>query len=177
MAEGSMTIGNVIFKTIVAFQSHNINFVGNITVQDTSESANTDTYLGVEATNIKIFEGASMLAGTTILHANDTIEMRDGSQILSTKSNTCVDDRNIPDLFACIHPTEKEAERIEYSAIMAKFREQFPTYLAGRTELTFPNWWGAIKSNYTVYMISSGQTKLDGATINAPRIGICAGDA
>lgn len=118
-----------------------------------------------------------MVAGIAIIHANDTIEMKEGSSITSTVPHTCTEDKTTADLYTCISPYAQKADKIEYTDIMARLREQFPSYLEDKTGLKFENWWGALKSNYTIYLISSGETKLSGAHITGSRIGICAASA
>lgn len=171
------TIGNVKFQKILAMYADNVNITGNITMTYMEGVPAKDTYVGVEAINIKIFENASIVAGVTLLHANDTIEMKEGSKIKSTDPHSCTTDKIAPDLYSCIGPAAQKSDRIEFTDIMGRLEEQFPTYGGIRDNMKFPNWWGAIRANYTVYLLSSGETKLSGAEISGARIGLCAASA
>ena len=50
------TIGNVLFGRIVAFHADHLNFVGNVTMVYDENLAADQTYIGIEADNIKLFE-------------------------------------------------------------------------------------------------------------------------
>lgn len=104
VSQSITTIGNVKFQKILAIYADNVNLVGNITMTYSELEPASDTYVGIEATNIKVSENVSIVSGVTLFHANNTIEMKEGSSIKSTDPHSCTTDKTAPDLFACISP-------------------------------------------------------------------------
>lgn len=56
----------------------------------------------IGAANITFFGTAQVKAGYTLLHANETLLMLDGSRVESLRSNTCNENKRSKDLFRCI---------------------------------------------------------------------------
>ena len=58
----------------------------------------------IEAANITLYSGAEVNSGYTLLSANETIQMMEGTKIASLRENTCNMDPHSSDLFVCIKP-------------------------------------------------------------------------
>lgn len=123
----------------------------------------------VEAANITIFSESVVSAGYTLLEANDTVEMMEGSRVDSLRENSCNVDRFSQDLFLCFDKTTLDSNLTE-ALVSANFQKQFhtqdkiPTFRSVMTGLT---------KNYTTYIVAYNHVRLNSAQVSGPRIGIC----
>ena len=128
----------------------------------------------VSAVNIKVYENVAIQSGFTVLQANDTVEMREGSSIKSYIPNSCTNVFATPDLFHCMSPNAEKADRLNYNDISKRFAIQFPkkfpapTKNATKTDAIYNNiifdslvnQWSGITTNFTSYIMAFNVVKL-----------------
>ena len=83
----------------------------------------------------------------------------------------------VPDLFTCLSPAAEKADRLDYTDILNRYKEQFPVPVNGTQITRMENLWGGLHSNYSSYILAFNEVKLSGAIIEGPRIGVCAASA
>ena len=165
------TFGNILYKEFFGIEGNNVELIGKIDVApDTKPTYLPLSKVIIGAANITLFGTAEVKAGYTLLHANETLLMLEGSRIASLKENTCNEDAKSKDLFRCMERNSLLTNLTDDS-LTAAFQKQFP-----RTEklATFHSVLMDLMQNYTTYMISYGELSLFGADVSGPRIGICA---
>ena len=176
------TIGTVYFREFFAVKGHNVNIIGDISVPSfVPQNLQEKTIFAVESHALKIWEDVEIAAGFSLLQANTTVEMRPGSKLRSTRFNSCNIVKNDADLFTCMDKNAKAADSLDYGNIVQRFKDQFPTYgqdqFADKSTMHFENIWGGLRANYTSYIISMNEVNFSGASIEGPRVGICAATA
>jgi len=174
--ESITTIGRVYFKELLAVKGVNVNLIGDIKVP-TSESAteSINTMFVVEAEHLKVFDKVTIRSGFQMLHANETIELRPGAKVESTRKYMCNIHNNAPDLYTCMDNHGKWGDKIQYDTLIDRFNEQFPGSQKNHKNIMLMEYmWEGLKSNYTTYIQSLGNLKMDGNLVKGPRIGICA---
>jgi hypothetical protein len=98
-------IGSILYQEFLGIRGNNVHLTGNITVPTQFNStAQRNSKFGVEATNISVYEGVAISSGFTFLHANNTVEMMNGSSIKSNLPHSCNMLTTAPDLFSCLSP-------------------------------------------------------------------------
>jgi len=97
------TFGNVRYREFFGIEGANVNIIGNIDLADgLKDSYKPHSKVIIGAANITLFGTAKIKAGYTLLHANETLLMLEGSKVKSLRSNTCNVDEKSKDLFVCI---------------------------------------------------------------------------
>ena len=133
-----------------------------------------------ESENLTIFDDVYIESGFHLLHANDTVTIKEGAYIMSTKKYSCNTEPRISDQFTCMPKNAPKADKLDYDTILSRFHEQFPSY-GGSAEkfehLLLENLWGGLSGNFSTYILALGKADISGASITGPRIGLCAANA
>lgn len=169
----SVTIGNVLFKQFFGIKAAEIDLDGKIWVDDTfSDGYREQSKILLEGENVNFFSRADIHAGFTLIQANKDITMDEGAKITSTQRFSCNTNKASNELFQCIRRNSL-SDTFTLDEYMDVFHEQFPSLIRERAINRFNDTLTYILRNYTVFMLSFNDIKMDGAKIEAPRIGIC----
>ena len=123
----------------------------------------------IESDTISVTENAVIRGGYTLLHAEDTLQLWEGSTIESLRENTCNMETRSKELFDCVARYSDQTQlTTEY------FTERFQKlYPREQTLATFTSVMTGLMYNYTNYLVANNEVRLINSRVEGPRIGIC----
>ena len=87
----------------MGIEGNNVELIGKIDLSPEVKSTYQPiSKVIVGAANITLFGTAEVKAGYTLLHANETLLLLEGSRIASLRESTCNEDIKSKDLFRCL---------------------------------------------------------------------------
>ena len=129
----------------------------------------------MESEQLVVYDDVEIHSGFAMLQANRTVHMKPGSKVVSAGMYMCNQARQAADMFTCMPQNALATTKLDFNDVLGRFKEQFPKYGGdGFQVMRFENTWGGLKANYSSYILSMGDVKMEGATIEGPRVGVCA---
>ena len=123
---------------------------------------------------MKVMPGVEIFSGFTLLYAENTVEMMEGSKLKSSKRTMCNLNKHAHDMYTCLGKNALKADKIEKETVLKRFEKMYPSYDTSKAVFDMHNMWTGLHANYSSYVMALGDAKLSGASIEGPRIGLCA---
>ena len=162
--------GNIFFKEFIGIQGKNVDLIGKIDLgPNVKDSYRPLSKVVVTAGNVTLYGTAEIRAGYTLLQANATLTLLEGSRVASLVENTCNVDVGASEVFSCFASNSLQTE-LTADSIREAYKTQFSTT---DNQTDFSTVLTGLRRNYTAYLVSYGRIKMFETYVNGPRIGIC----
>ena len=171
-------LGTIHFTRELKMQAANVELANNV-----YDPSIYTTNKGKDYSKIEVFsdyftarDGAKIAAGRVLLFANKTLELYNGTKIMSAASHSCNEDpESTRDLFTCLSDDARDLQ-FDYEDLVTNYNEQYglpvdnnSIFRASRTnEIT-----NEILGEWYIYVMGIEETYIHNSQIIAPRIGVC----